>query len=179
MPLLSIVWATVVLLSVLIYMACSFYNKDLRKYHLHFAAGTFIICAVLAGFIEFTLRSRGILMLVNFYEIRAPSFSESALFYAKHIALYGGAYALLLKIKKRALKITFQIFATFIFSYFYLISCSMAIRGYHVEFRQPICLCNGHGDVCNTSVNYGLVHPEYFIFWPSIFREFAPPYQCG
>lgn len=179
MPLLSLVWATVVLLSVLIYTACSFYNKDLRKYHLHFAAGTFIICAAFACFIEFTLRSRGILMLVSHYELRAPSFSESVLFYATHIALYGGTYALLLKIKKRALKITFQILSVFIFSYFYLISCSLAIGGYGVEFRRPICLCDGGGVLCDASVNYSGAHPEKILFWPRIFREFAPPYKCG
>ncbi|MBW7911690.1 MAG: hypothetical protein H3C49_10540 [Alphaproteobacteria bacterium] len=179
MPLLSLVWATVVLLSVLIYTACSFYNKDLKKYHFHFAAGTFVICALLACIIEFTLRSRGILMLSSYSGLRTPSFTETVLFYAKHIALYGGAYVLLLKIKKRALKITFQVLFIFIFSCFYYYSYGLAIGGYGVEFRRPICLCNGGGDLCDASVNYSGAHHEVVLFWPRIFREFAPPYNCG
>jgi len=177
-PLLSLVWATVVLLSVLIYTACSFYKKELRKYHLHFAAGTFIICAALAGLIEFTLRSRGILMSSNYSGLKASFFSETVLFYAKHIALYGGTYALLLKIKKRALKITFQTICILIFSYFYLLSYSLAIWGYGVAFHRPICLCKGGGDLCDASVNYSGAPHEMVFFWPSIFREFAPPYKC-
>lgn len=179
MPLLSLVWATVVLLSVLIYTACSFYNKDLKKYHFHFAAGTFVICALLACIIEFTLRSRGILMLSSYSGLRTPSFTETVLFYAKHIALYGGAYVLLLKIKKRALKITFQIFSIFIFSNFYYISCMLAIGGYHFKFHQPICLCKGGGDLCYASINFSGAPREIVLFWPKIFGEFAPPYKCG
>lgn len=179
MPLLSLVWATVVLLSVLIYTACSFYNKDLRKYHLHFAAGTFIICAAFACFIEFTLRSRGISMSSNYSGLKASNFSETVLFYAKHIALYGGTYALLLKIKKRALKITFQTFFILIFSYFYLLSYSLAASGYRIAFHQPICLCNGGGVLCYATLNFSATPRDAVVFWPSLFREFAPPYQCG
>lgn len=183
MPLLSLTWASVVLLSVLIYVACTFYKKDLKRYHHIFAATTFLICALLAIVIETTLRSRGINMIVSPSQKRMPYTLEALFFYAKYITIYVGAYTLLLTVKTKAVKVTCQVLLILLFYYFYAVSVNHAGVGYFL-YSDGNDACpeetstDGRPIPLRLTPNLSSFHRDSVMFWPRVFRKFEVTPNC-
>lgn len=182
MPLLSLTFEAIVLLSVLIYFACSAYKKDLRKYHAYFAVCTFLICTVVATAIEITLRKYGI---KNYYGESVATAAEAFGFYLEKGIVFGSAYVLLLWVKHKTIRTVIQISFVLILSFFLARSCSMAASGYDLFADHPSCrtcpppTSADYNELCGTSENFTGTPPAVLLFWPSVFEEFTPHLKCS
>ncbi len=182
MPLLSLTWTSVVLLSVLIYVACTFYKKDCRKYHPYFAICTFIICTVAALVIEVALRRHGIKMYDG---ERIATTYETIAFYTEQCIIYGGAYALVLWMKNKTARRFLQVALVMMLCFSFAKSYSMAVNGYNMYADHPSCRpCPppSHAQftqLCGASLNFSGTPSAVMYFWPSVFEKFTPSLQCS
>lgn len=183
MPLLSLAWVTIILLSIFIYTLGVLYKKDLNKYKHHFAIGTFIICAFVAASIDITLRKYSLTSHIKQSYLGMPTLYDTYIFYVKYAAIYFGLYGLSQIVKAKVAKIIILVSIFFCSLLFYKVHISQIKSGYSLysHFKQnTVCpkKTGSYSDLAAATINLSGFPIPSIEFWPRIFEILQLPVDC-